>query len=497
MSAAPAFAPLQEALDFLELNPDVEMFELFILDNNGVPRGKLLHRDELLEVYKNGRPLPSTILGLSINGDDVENTGLVWDVGDIDCRAFPISGSLQRMPWRLIPMAAVQVSMHPQSGMPATVADPRHLLSKVIDGLKADGYYPVMAAELEFYLLDQQRDSNGRPQPARDADGQRPRATQVYGLRELEQIEPFLADLYSACKLQGIPARTAISEYAPGQVEITLEHRNDALQAMDEAVRYKRLVKGVAHKHGMVACFMAKPFDDLAGTGMHMHVSLADKDGNNLFASEAPDGTPLLRQAVGGMLDTLLDSLLMFCPNANSYRRFQSNSYAPLAATWGVDNRTVSLRVPGGPAYSRHIEHRICGADANPYLAAAAILAGIHRGIREQRDPGAPVEGNGYAQATEMLPTDWLTTLRALEGSAWAKEAFGPEFLKVYLAVKNAEYRQFMGEVGEQDWRWYLQQACFGATPSVWESSLLAMASARRIRPILRPVSRASPLLQN
>ncbi|MCK6251552.1 glutamine synthetase family protein [Pseudomonas fragi] len=448
MSAATAFAPLQQALDFLELHPHIEMFELFIIDNNGVPRGKLLHRDELQAVYESGRPLPSTILGLSINGDDVENTGLVWDVGDIDCRAYPVSGSLQPMPWRLIPTAAVQVSMHPQQGMPATVADPRHLLAKVIDGLKADGYYPVMAAELEFYLLDQQRDSNGRP-----------RATQVYGLRELEQIEPFLADLYSACKLQGIPARTAISEYAPGQVEITLEHRSDALQAMDEAVRYKRLVKGVAHKHGMVACFMAKPFDDLAGTGMHMHVSLADKDGNNLFASEAPDGTPLLRQAVGGMLSTLLDSLLMFCPNANSYRRFQSNSYAPLAATWGVDNRTVSLRVPGGPAFSRHIEHRICGADANPYLAAAAILAGIHRGIREQLDPGAPVEGNGYAQASERLPTDWLTTLRALQASSWAKEAFGAEFLKVYLAVKNAEYRQFMGEVGEQDWRWYLQQA--------------------------------------
>ena len=459
MSATTLFAPLQEALDFLQSHPHIEMFELFILDNNGVPRGKLLHRDELLAVYESGRPLPSTILGLSINGDDVENTGLVWDVGDIDCRAYPLSGSLQPMPWRQIPMAAVQVSMHPEQGMPATVADPRHLLVKVIDGLKADGYYPVMAAELEFYLLDQKRDSEGRPQPARDADGQRPRATQVYGLRELEQIEPFLADLYSACRLQGIPARTAISEYAPGQVEITLEHRADALQAMDEAVRYKRLVKGVAHKHGMAACFMAKPFDDLAGTGMHMHVSLADKDGNNLFASEAPEGTPLLKQAVGGMLSTLLDSLLMFCPNANSYRRFQSNSYAPLAATWGVDNRTVSLRVPGGPAFSRHIEHRICGADANPYLAAAAILAGIHRGIREQRDPGAPVQGNGYAQAAEQLPTDWLTTLRALERSDWAKEAFGPAFVKVYLAVKNAEYRQFMGEVGEQDWRWYLQHA--------------------------------------
>ncbi|MBC3365652.1 glutamine synthetase family protein [Pseudomonas sp. SWRI154] len=454
-----SFASVQQAQVFLAENPDIELFELFIVDNNGVPRGKWLHRDELLAVYQTGRPLPSTILGLTLKGEDVENSGLVWDVGDIDCRAYPISGSLQRMPWRLIPTAAVQVGMHPQEGMPAAIADPRYLLSRVIGALQADGYYPVMAAELEFYLLDAQRDSEGRPQPALDADGGRPRATQVYGLRELEQIEPFLADLYSACKLQGIPARTAISEYAPGQVEITLEHRTDALQAMDEAVRYKRLVKGVAHRHGMTACFMAKPFDHLAGSGMHIHVSLADREGNNLFASDAPDGTPLLRHAVGGMLETLLDSLLMFCPNANSYRRFQSNSYAPLAATWGVDNRTVSLRVPGGPAFSRHIEHRICGADANPYLAAAAILAGIHRGIRQQRDPGAPVEGNGYAQATELLPTDWLTTLRALEDSTWAREALGDEFLGVYLAVKRAEYRQFMGEVGEQDWRWYLNQA--------------------------------------
>ncbi|TWC32774.1 glutamate--putrescine ligase [Pseudomonas sp. SJZ079] len=456
------FASVQHAQDFLAQNPDIELFELFILDANGVPRGKLLHREELLAVYQSGRPLPSTILGLSINGDDVEDSGLVWDVGDIDCRAYPLAGSLVRMPWRQIATAALQVSMHPSEGMPATVADPRHLLNRVIEGLKAEGYHPVMACELEFYLLDQRRDAEGRPQPALDADGGRPRSTQVYGLRELEQIEPFLADLYAACKLQGIPARTAISEYAPGQVEITLEH-GDALAAMDQAVRYKRLVKGVAHKHGMQACFMAKPYDHLAGTGMHMHVSLADEQGRNLFAGEPDDlGGPagtLLKQAVGGMLASLLDSLLLFCPNANSYRRFQANSYAPLAPTWGIDNRTVSLRVPGGPAASRHIEHRICGADANPYLAAAAILAGIHRGIREDIDPGAPVEGNGYAQAKTLLPTDWLTSLQALERSEWAREALGEAFLKVYLAVKRAEYRQFMAEVGEQDWRWYLTQA--------------------------------------
>ncbi|GLZ87885.1 hypothetical protein Pres01_39360 [Metapseudomonas resinovorans] len=452
------FASVQEARDFLEQNPDIDAFELFILDANGVPRGKLLHRDELLAVYESGRPLPSTILGLTMHGEDVENSGLVWDVGDIDCRAYPLTGSLVRMPWRKMPTAAVQVSMHPQEGMPAAIADPRHVLVEVIDRLKAEGFYPVMACELEFYLLDQKRDADGRPQPALDADGHRPRGTQVYGLRELEQIEPFLADLYAACKAQGIPARTAISEYAPGQVEITLEH-GDALQAMDQAVRYKRLVKGVAHAHGMQACFMAKPFAEIAGTGMHMHVSLADAEGRNLYASEDPAGTPLLRQSVGGMLKSLLDSLLLFCPNANSYRRFQANSYAPLAPTWGVDNRTVSLRVPGGPANSRHIEHRICGADANPYLAAAAILAGIHRGIREDIDPGNPIEGNGYAQATELLPTDWLTSLCALEQSSWARDAFGTAFLGVYQAVKRAEYRQFMSEVGEQDWRWYLNQA--------------------------------------
>ncbi len=452
------FAPIEQARAFLAANPDIEMIELFILDANGVPRGKLLHREELLAVYDSGRPLPSTILGLTLHGEDVENSGLVWDVGDIDCRAYPLEGSLVRLPWRQIPTAAVQVSMHPDEGMPAAIADPRHVLLQVIEALKADGYHPVMACELEFYLLDQQRDSQGRPQPALDDDGGRPRSTQVYGLRELEQIEPFLADLYAACKAQGIPARTAISEYAPGQVEITLDH-GDALLAMDQAVRYKRIVKGVAHRHGMQACFMAKPFDHLAGTGMHMHVSLNDAAGHNLFASEDPAGTPLLRQAVGGMLRSLLDSLLLFCPNANSYRRFQANSYAPLAPTWGVDNRTVSLRVPGGPAPTRHIEHRICGADANPYLAAAAILAGIHRGLREQLDPGAPVEGNGYAQATERLPTDWLTSLQALEQSAWARDALGAGFLGVYLAVKRAEYRQFMAEVGEQDWRWYLTQA--------------------------------------
>lgn len=453
------FADKKEAEAFLAANPQVRSIELFLIDANGVPRGKLLHRDELLAIYDNGRPLPSSILALTLQGEDVEGTGLVWDVADADCWTYPLPGSLTVQPWRTTPTGQLQVSMHPEQGLPAAPADPRHVLAQTIDRLKADGYHPVMAVELEFYLLDRQRDANGRPQPALQANGVRSQAPQVYGIYELEQLQPFLDDLYAACEAQGLPVRTAISEYAPGQVELTLEHRFDALQAIDEGVRYKRLVKGVANKHGLQACFMAKPFSDQAGSGLHLHVSLADEQGHNLYASDDPHGTPLLRHSIGGMMQTLTDSLAIFCPHANSYRRFQASSYAPLAKSWGVNNRTVSFRVPGGPAQSRHIEHRICGADANPYLAAAALLAGIHLGIRQQIDPGAPIVGNGYEQATDFLPTDWLTALLALERSSWAREALGEGFIKVYLAIKWQEYRLFNAEVGEQDWRWYLTHA--------------------------------------
>nr|WP_298145821.1 glutamine synthetase family protein [uncultured Pseudomonas sp.] len=453
------FADPQEAHDFLNQHPEVRSIELMLIDANGIPRGKLLHRDELLALYENGRPLPSSILALTIQGEDVEGSGLVWEVADADCWSYPLSGSLCLQPWRTQPTGQLQVSMHPTHGLPAAPADPRHVLIRAIDRLKADGYHPVMAVELEFYLLDQQRDANGRPQPALQMNGVRPQAPQVYGVYELEQLQPFLDDLYAACEVQGLPVRTAISEYAPGQLELTLEHRFDALQAIDEGLRYKRLVKGVAGKHGLQACFMAKPFDNRSGSGLHLHVSLADAQGNNLMASDDPQGTPLLRHAIGGMMTTLNDALAIFCPNANSYRRFQANSYAPQAKSWGVNNRTVSFRVPSGPAFSRHIEHRICGADANPYLAAAAILAGVHLGIQQQIDPGEATVGNGYQQLHDTLPVDWLSALHALENSTWARNALGEDFLKVFLAIKWTEFRQFMGEVGEQDWRWYLTHA--------------------------------------
>jgi glutamine synthetase len=335
-------------------------------------------------------------------------------------------------------------------------ADPRQVLARVLDRFAARGLRPVVAVETEFYLID--RDSpDGRIRPA-GAIGRprRPDHPQVYGIAQLDDIEPFLAALAAACRAQGLPADTAISEYAPGQYELNLRHRDDAMRAADEAVMFKRAVKAVAAGFGMIATFMAKPFTDLAGSGMHLHVSLLDREGRRLFeGGEA--GDLLLRHAIGGMAATMADGMAIFAPNANAYRRFQVQSYAPVAPTWGVNNRTVGFRVPLGPAGTRHVEHRICGADANPYLALAAVLAGIEHGIEAGIDPGPAVTGNGYAQPAPPIVRQWDTAIDRLDGSAALRAALGERFVDVFVALKRAEARRFQATVTDLDHAWYLE----------------------------------------
>ena len=225
---------------------------------------------------------------------------------------------------------------------------------------------------------------------------------------------------------------------------------------------YKRIAKGVAVGFGCEATFMAKPFADRAGSGLHLHVSVNDADGRNIFAAEDPAGTPVLRHAVGGMKATLADGMAIFAPNANSYRRFRANSYAPVAPTWGVNNRTVSLRVPAGPAGGRHIEHRVAGADANPYLALAALLAGVHHGLTNKIDPGPPVVGDGYEAAAKSdlrLPANWFAAVEAFEASAVMREYLGERFVGMFTTVKRTEQDRFFSMVPTVDYDWYLKNA--------------------------------------
>ncbi len=450
-----------EAEAFLAANPDIAFFEVIFTNMSGVPRGKRLRRHELLPVYDQGRFLPVSILVADITGQDCFDTGLVWQEGDSDRVARPVPGTLVRAPWLGSDVAQVLTSLHERDGRVSDL-DPRAVLAGVIARFAADGLKPVVACEIEYYLVDAiARDEAGAPRIA-SLGGHPPTLHGTYGLTELADADAFLRDLWSAADAQRVPVEGAISEYAPGQMELTLKHGNDALRAADEAVMYKRLVKGVARRHGMDATFMAKPFAQHAGNGMHLHVSVEDGDGRNIFASEAPEGGPLLRHAVGGMRATLGDAFAIFAPNANSYRRFRANSFAPVSPTWGVDNRTVSLRVPAGAPATRHVEHRVSGADANPYLALAALLAGVHHGMAHRIDPGDPVVGDGYAAAAETgirLPSNWFAAVDAFAASPVMADYLGERFVRMFASVKRTEQERFFEVVSPLDYDWYLRNA--------------------------------------
>lgn len=454
-----AVADRVEAEAFLATHPKMAFFELIFTGMSGVARGKRLRRHELLPIYETGRFLPVSIQVADVRGEDCPDTGLVWEEGDSDRVARPAPGTLVPAPWLGADMAQVIASLHERDGRVSDL-DPRAVLAGVVARFAEDGWTPVVACEIEFYLLDAARATGAVPELAM-LGGARPVNHGTYGLSEMADADAFLRALWVAADVQGVPVEGAISEYAPGQMELTLHHGPDALRAADEAVMYKRLVKGVARAQGMDACFMAKPFAERAGSGMHLHVSVNDAAGRNIFASEAAEGGPLLANAVGGMRDTLGDAMAIFAPNANSYRRFRANSYAPVSPTWGVDNRTVSLRVPAGAPATRHVEHRVCGADANPYLALAALLAGVHHGLKQRIDPGPPVVGDGYAAAATSgvrLPTNWFAAVDAFEASAVMADYLGARFVRMFTSVKRTEQDRYFAQVPPQDYDWYLRE---------------------------------------
>ncbi len=450
-----------EAQAFLDAHPEIEAFDIVLTDANGVGRGKIIRRHELSSLYTGGRHMPISILGLDITGEDVHETGLIWDSGDGDLRAWPVPGTLVPLYGTSPARGQVLMAMYHLDGAPMS-SDPRHALARQVAKLAEKGLHPAGAFELEFFLLANERDAEGKVQPAGAVlDGRRSAKTEVYSVDHLHGMEPLFSDIYAAAKEQGIPAETVISEYAPGQYELTLNYRKDILRAADDLVMLKRIVRAQARRHGVTACFMAKPIEQYAGSGMHLHVSLLDREGQNAF-TEKPGETwsPLLLHALGGLAATMAESMLVFAPHANSWRRFVSQSYAPVAPTWGVNNRSVALRVPAGDAKNRRIEHRPSGVDANPYLVAATVLAGIAKGIEEQLDPGPETTGNGYEadSGDSAMPADWRAAIDAATASAFLREALGPDLHNTFTAIKQAEYFRVARTVSELDYHLYLHE---------------------------------------
>ena len=269
--------------------------------------------------------------------------------------------------------------------------DPRTVLLGQVERFARAGQTPVAAVELEFYVT--RKSSNGAfvlhtPEGLSDDPG-RPL---TFGFEEMDALSPFIDDIYRICEVQRLPVDAVMQESGPGQFEINLKERADAVGAALDGLLLKRAVKAAARAHGLEATFMAKPHHDWAGSGMHIHLSLLDQSGQNLFAGDPI--SPLFRHALGGMRDTMADFMAVWAQSANAYRRYVPKSYVSMAAHWGFNNRTVALRIPRSNGTATRIEHRVAGADANPYLVIASILAGMRHGMTNSIDPGPAVEGN-------------------------------------------------------------------------------------------------------
>jgi glutamine synthetase len=396
------------------------------------------------------------MFALDVLGGTIQSTGLGFDEGDADRPCLPVPDSLAAVPWLGEHVAQMQVAMYDHDGAPF-FGDPRHVLEQVLDRFRQRGLTPVMAVELEFYFVDRERTLEGHAQPPRQPlSGRREDKTQINSMAELDEYSAVLMAIDEAARAQDLPAGTVLAEYGPGQFEVNLHHVDDALLACDHAIRLKRLVKGVALAHGLDATFMPKPYRDHAGSGTHLHVSLVDRDGRNIFAAEDPAGSPALGHAIGGLAATINDTMAVCAPTANSYRRFQPEAYVPLNPSWSVNNRGVAFRVPAGPPEGRRVEHRVAGADANPYLLAAMVLGGMLLGLERKLDPGPVLAGNAYRDTTPTIPLSWAEALAAFERSGFARDCLGERFAQLYARTRRGEMQDFGSYVSPLEYSWYL-----------------------------------------
>jgi glutamine synthetase len=433
---------------WLRKHPSVRTIRVAAADLNGQARGKRIPARFAENVIKNGTRFPMSVLNLDIWGEDIEDSPLVFEMGDADGILRPTERGFMPMPWLEAPTALLPIWMFRENGQPYE-GDPRHALRAVVDRYKARGLTPVVAMELEFFLID---DSGKTLQvPPSPRSGKRRKAAETLSIRALDAFDTFFTDLYDACEAMDIPADTAISETGLGQFEINMMHTDDALRAADDAWLFKMLVKGLARRHGFAASFMAKPYPEYSGSGLHTHFSLIDETGRNVFDNGGPDGTALLRQTIAGCLHAMHDSALVFAPHANSFQRLVPEAHAPTAICWGYENRTVAVRVPSGSPSARRIEHRVAGGDVNPYLMLAAILGAGLMGIEGQMQAPEPVTGNAYAMPElHQIPATWAEAIDIFERSPIMADLFGPELVRNYILTKRQELH-YMAELSPEE----------------------------------------------
>ena len=421
-------------------------------DLNGQMRGKRVPGSYAPKLDTGAVRMPLSALNVDIFGLDIDGSPLVFETGDADGILRPTERGPMPLPWLDTPQPLVPMAMYHEDNTPFD-GDPRHALKAVLARYAARGWQVMAATELEFTLVDDSGDSLAtvhNPQT-----GRRIHRAEVLSLAQLDAFDPFFSALYDGCAAMGIPTQTTTSESGIGQFEVTLTHQ-DALRAADDTWAFKALIKGLARKHGLAATFMAKPFDADAGNGMHLHFSVLDGDGRNVFDNGGAEGTRTLRTAIAGCLAAMPGSTLLFAPHANSYRRLVPGAHAPTGVCWAYENRTAAVRIPSGTFAARRIEHRVAGGDINPYLTFAAIMGAAMAGIDEAMEPPAPLQGNAYEQEMLQLAPDWETAIDRFEADPLIATIFPPGLIRNLVMTKRQELR-LMAAIPETDhWKTYL-----------------------------------------
>ena len=431
----------------------IRTFRVAAADLNGQMRGKRLPRSAFEKLREGSVRMPLSVLNVDIWGADIKDSPLVFDSGDADGVMMPTERGPVPLPWLDTPSALVPMEMYYDTGAPFP-GDPRHALKTVLDRYAAKGWTVQAGIEMEFYLVD---DSGGTLTPPENPQSGRPlQGNAILSLRQLDAFDGFISAVYDACDDMDIPAQSTISEAGLGQFEIDLEHR-EALRAADDAWLFKALIRGMARKFGKAGTFMGKPHLDEAGTGMHVHFSVLDRQGKNIFNNGGPEGTAFLHNAIAGCLEALPASTLVFAPHGPSYDRFVDGAHAPTGACWAYENRTAALRIPGGHPAARRIEHRVAGGDNNPYLALAAILGAALAGIEDGMIAPPPISGNAYDLDLPQLKSDWTTAIDVFESSPIISRIFPEALIRNYVQTKRQEQERLAEIPVESHWKTYLE----------------------------------------
>lgn len=413
----------------------IEDVEALVPDMAGAARGKLLPAKKC---GSGEMKMPEAIFAQTISGDYIANAE---NVEDRDMLLVPDITTLRTVPWLKVPTASVFVDCFSKDGSPIDTA-PRQVLRNVLALFEAEGWAPVVAPEVEFYLINPHSDSNEEVEPPEGRLGRTDASRQPYSIDQMNDFDPFINEVYSFCEQQGIRIDALSQEMGPAQFEINFLH-GDPLTLADHVFLFKRSVREAAIHHEMHATFMAKPLAEEAGSALHVHQSVVNiDDGCNIFSTKTGRPSKLFSSYIAGLQKYMPQALLVFAPYVNSYRRFLNAWSSPINLAWASDNRTVGLRVPESPPDARRVENRLAGSDVNPYLVTAATLACGYLGMKEGLKASDPVEGSAY-DVPFALHHHIYGSIDAMKNSDAMRKTLGDKFVSVYCALKEGEYQEF------------------------------------------------------